>query len=69
MSGRESGQAFFIVCLYMHFRWRSNYQEVVQWLACSPQVRVDSGFETRSGQTKDYKIGICFFSAKHTTLR
>jgi len=25
------------------------------------------GFETRSGQTKDYKIGI--FSAKHTTLR
>jgi hypothetical protein len=27
---------------------------------------VDRGFELRSGQTKDYKIGICFFSAKHT---
>ena len=30
---------------------------------------VDRGFERRSGQTKDYKIGICFFSAKHTALR
>ena len=26
---------------------------------------VDRGFE----QTKDYKIGICFFSAKHAALR
>ena len=30
---------------------------------------VDCGFELRSGQTKDYKIGICFFSTKHTALR
>ena len=30
---------------------------------------VDCGFKSRSGQTKDYKIGICCFSAKHTTLR
>ena len=29
---------------------------------------VDRGFESRSGQTKDYKIGICCFSAKHTAL-
>jgi len=28
---------------------------------------VDRGFEHRSGQTKDYKIGICF-SAKHAAL-
>ena len=27
------------------------------------------GFEPRSGQTKDYKIGICCFSAKHAILR
>ena len=27
------------------------------------------GFEPRSGQTKDYEIGICCFSAKHTALR
>ena len=30
---------------------------------------VDRGFEQRSGQTKDYKIGICCFSAKHAALR
>jgi hypothetical protein len=30
---------------------------------------VDCGFEPRSGQTKDYKIGICCFSAKHAALR
>ena len=28
-----------------------------------------SWFEPRSGQIKDYKIGICCFSAKHTALR
>ena len=30
---------------------------------------VDRGFEPRSGQTKDYKIGICYFSTKHAALR
>ena len=30
---------------------------------------VGRGFETRSGQTKDYKIAICCFLAKHTALR
>ena len=30
---------------------------------------VDRGFEPRSGQTKDYEIDICCFSAKHTALR
>jgi hypothetical protein len=30
---------------------------------------VGHGFEPRSGPTKDYKIGICFFSAKHAALR
>ena len=29
---------------------------------------VDRGFEPRSGQTKDYTISICCFSAKHATL-
>ena len=27
------------------------------------------GFEPRCDQTKDYKIGICCFSAKHAALR
>ena len=30
---------------------------------------VDPGFEPRSDQTKDYKIDICCFSAKHASLR
>ena len=34
----------------------------------APRV-VDHGFEPRSGETKDYKIGICCFSAKHAALR
>ena len=30
---------------------------------------VDRVFQSRSGQTKDYKIGICCFSAKCAALR
>jgi hypothetical protein len=30
---------------------------------------VNPGIEPRSDQTKDYKIGICCFSAKHAALR
>ena len=30
---------------------------------------VDCGFKPWSGQTKDYNIGICCFSAKHAALR
>jgi hypothetical protein len=30
---------------------------------------VDRDFEPRSGQTKDYEIGICCFSAKHAALK
>ena len=30
---------------------------------------VDRGFENLSGQTKDYKISICCFSAKHAELK
>jgi hypothetical protein len=36
-------------------------------LACSSAV--DRGFELRSGQTKDYKIDICCFFAKHAALK
>ena len=32
-------------------------------------VVVDRGFESLSGQTKDYKIGICCFFAKYAALR
>ena len=30
---------------------------------------VGRGFELRSGQTKDKKVGMCCFSAKHAALR
>ena len=30
---------------------------------------VDREFKPRLGQTKDYKIGFCCFSAKHAALR
>ena len=30
---------------------------------------VDRGFQSQLGQTKDYKISICCFSAKHAELR
>ena len=33
---------------------------------CGPKI---VGNEPQRHQTKDYKIGICCFSAKHTTLR
>ena len=39
---------------------------MVSVLALSAADRV---FEPRSGQTKDYKIGICCFSSKHAALR
>ena len=31
-------------------------------------IAVDRGFEPRSGQTKDYKIDICCFSAKNVVI-
>jgi hypothetical protein len=34
-----------------------------------PFRAVDRGFEPRSGQTKDYEISICCFSAKYAALR
>jgi hypothetical protein len=30
---------------------------------------IDCGYEPRSGQTKEYKIGICCFSAKNASLK
>ena len=39
---------------------------IVSMLASSP---VDCEFELWSYQTKDYKISICCFSAKHATFR
>ena len=57
-----------IYCYKNIFRFRTHCigGVMVSVLASSA---VDRGFEPRSGQTKDYKIGICCFSAKHAALR
>ena len=31
-------------------------------------VAIDLGVESQSGQSKNYKIGICYFSAKHVSV-
>ena len=51
-----------------HFSYSEQPQRgvMVSVLASSP---VDRGFEPRSGQAKDYKISICYFSAKDAALR
>jgi hypothetical protein len=49
------------------FAWKNSIGGVlVSMFALSA---VDCGFKSRSGQTKDYKIGICCFWAKHAALR
>ena len=42
---------------------------VMDSVLVSSVVDRHGGFEPRSGQTKDYKIGICCFSTKHVALR
>ena len=42
------------------------YLKMVRVLA---SIAVDREIERRSGQTKEYKIGICCFSAMHAALR
>ena len=39
---------------------------MISLLASSAVYR---GFEAQSGQTKEYRIGICCFSVKHAVLR
>ena len=51
---------FILLCTEPH-RWCNG------WMPGS--CAVDYVFEIRSGQTKDYTIGICCISAKHITLR
>ena len=56
------------ICMTVSVSLRGNHigGVMVGVLASS---EVDRGFEPHSGQTKDYKFGICCFSAKHAALR
>ena len=51
--------------MYLNLEYNRIGGVMVSVLASSA---VDLGFEPRSGQTKDFKIGICCFSAKHAAL-
>jgi hypothetical protein len=59
---------YYILLLDRSFSkiWNRIDGVMVSVLASSP---VDRGFEPRSGQTKNYKIGICCISVKYTALR
>ena len=52
------------ICLFSSLEIRASV--MVSVLA---SCAVDRGFESRLGQTKDYKICICCFSTKHAALR
>jgi hypothetical protein len=60
-----SGKGFYVLSLHLKFVVSRN--SVIASVLTSSAV--NRGFEPRLGQTKDYEIGICCFSAKHTTLR
>ena len=53
------------ICLLL---WVSNRIDGVMVSVLASKA-VDYGLEPRSGQTKEYKIGIFCFSAKHAALR
>ena len=59
---------YYILLLDRSFSkiWNRIDGVMVSVLASTP---VDRGFEPRSAQTKNYKIGICCLSVKHTALR
>ena len=61
---------FFILFLYYIQNRMYNYMYISGvMVSVLTSSAVDRGFELRSGQAKDYKIGICCFSAKHAALK
>ena len=50
------------------YLYKENHISVVMVIVLASSTE-DSGFEARSGQTKDYKIGISCFSIKHAALK
>ena len=64
--GQEKDGIVIAVNIRGHF-WHNRIGGVMVSVLASNVV--DHGFEPRSGQTTDYEIGICCFSAKHAALR
>ena len=55
--------------LYMYIQQEQNIRIGGVMVSVLASSAVDRGFKPRSGQTKDYEIGICCFPAKHASLR
>ena len=66
MSPRNS-QIIYIVILYETSNFRNRVG--VAMVSVGTSSAVDRGFEPQSGETKDYKSGICYFTARHAALR
>jgi hypothetical protein len=75
----ESDLAMMMSEYGVFMQHRNNWQDCHHWIhfnrICGVLVSVlasgavDRGFGLRSSRTKDYAIGICCFSAKHTAFR
>jgi hypothetical protein len=52
--------------MFIHIYWENRLGGVIVNVLASSVV--NGGFEFRSGKTKDYKIGMCCFSANHAAL-
>ena len=63
-------KTYFTVCTSIEINGQE-YQNRIGGVMVSELASsaIDRGFEPRSRQTKDYKIDIIFFSAKHAALR
>ena len=57
------------LCIWLNNRVKSDNRIGGVIVCVFASNAIDRGFEPQSGQTKDYKIGIWCFSAKHTALR
>jgi hypothetical protein len=58
-----------IICLSNNISTTGNNRISGVMVGVLTSSAVDRGFKLRLGQTKDYKIDICCFTAKHTALR
>ena len=56
-------------CLYVYRLTRRENRIGGVMVSVLASSTVDHGFEPQSGQTRDYKIDICCFSAKHAAIR
>ena len=64
---KNNNSYIITLCIFLERKLFNRFCGVM--LSVLASIAVERGFKSRSCQTKDYKIGICCFSAKHTALR